>query len=134
LDCPVFNFGPSATTIRIFSKEPEMLNEGLISNDSVALMKSEIVNQIRRLGITTPHDLERTVFKALVGRDREEVDWEIEGNQAGYFTWVKSFDRLIGELIDDGYIRDDEHGNLAPTEAEPRSDYSHIVYPPPSSC
>ena len=33
-----------------------MLNEGLIVNDSTALVKSEIVNQIRRLGATTPVD------------------------------------------------------------------------------
>ena len=82
-----------------------MLNEGLIVDDSAALVKSEIVNQIRRLGPTSPDALERAVFKALVGHDREEVDWDIEDNQAGYYMWVKSFDRLIHELIEDGYER-----------------------------
>jgi hypothetical protein len=107
-----------------------MLNEGLIVNDTTALVKSEIVNQIRRLGPTTPDELERAVFKALVGHDREEVDWEIEDNRAGYYTWVKSFDRLIHELTEDGYIVAKDPGTLEPTEAERISEYSHLVYPP----
>ncbi|MHC4398908.1 MAG: hypothetical protein ACYTG0_04430 [Planctomycetota bacterium] len=106
-----------------------MLNEGLIVNDASALVKSEIVNQIRRLCHTTPDALERAAFKALVGRNLEEVDWEIEDNHAGYYTWVKSFDGLVNELIEDGYIHAEEPGSLAPTEAEPRSEYSHLVYP-----
>ena len=111
-----------------------MLNEGLIINDTTALVKSKIVDQIREIGPTTPDELEQAVFKALVGHDREEVDWEIEGNQAGYFTWVKAFDGLVHELIEDGFIRVTEQGTLAPTEADPISEYSHLVYPPkPSS-
>lgn len=111
-----------------------MLNEGLIVNDTKALAKSEIVNQIRHLGPSTPDQLERAVFKSLVGHDREEVDWDIQDNQAGYFTWLKSFDVLVTELIEDGYILADASGRLVPTEAEPVSEYSHLAYPPaPSS-
>lgn len=110
-----------------------MLNEGLIVNDTTALIKSAIVDQIRRLGPTTADNLERAVFKSLVGHDREEVDWDIEDNQAGYYTWLKSFDRLVHELIEDGYILADEPGTLKPTEAEPVSEYSHLVYPPSQS-
>jgi hypothetical protein len=110
-----------------------MLNEGLILNDTTALVKSAIVNQIRRLGPTTPDDLERAVFKVLVGHDREEVDWDVEDNQAGYFTWLKTFDRLIHELIEDGYIRAEEPSTLVPTEHEAVSEYSHLVYPPAPS-
>ena len=110
-----------------------MLNEGLIVNDTTALVKSEIVSQIRRLGATTPDQLERAVFKAIVGHDRDEVDWEIEDNQAGYYTWVKSFDALVQELLTDGYMVADPSGSLVPTEAEPLSEYSHLVYPPSSS-
>ena len=111
-----------------------MLNESLILNDTSALVKSKIVNQIRHLGPTTPDSLERAVFKALVGQDREEVDWDVEDNQAGYYTWLKSFDRLIHELIEDGYIRAEEPNILAPTEAESVSQYSRLAYPPaPSS-
>jgi len=110
-----------------------MLNEGLIVNDSTALVKSEIVSQIRRLGPTTPDDLERAVFKALVGHDREEVDWENEDNKAGYYTWVKSFDHLLKELIEDGYILAEEPDKLVPTEEETLSEYSHLVYPPAPS-
>jgi hypothetical protein len=110
-----------------------MLNEGLIVNDTTALVKSEIVNQIRRLGATTPDALEQAVFKALVGHGREEVDWEVKDNQAGYYTWVKSFDNLVHELIEDGYIVK-ENDSLVPTPAEQVSEYSHLVYPPaPSS-
>ena len=107
-----------------------MLNKGFIVNDTTALVKSEIVNQIRRLGPTTPDELERAVFRALVGHYREEVDWDLEDNQAGYYTWIKSFDRLIQELIEDGYILTQEPGILVPTEAESVSEYSHLVYPP----
>jgi hypothetical protein len=111
-----------------------MLNEGLIVNDTKALVKSEIVNQIRHLGFTTPDELERAVFKSLVGHERDEVDWDIQDNQAGYYTWLKSFDGLISELIEDGYILAEDSGNLVATEAEPISEYSHVVYPPaPSS-
>jgi hypothetical protein len=109
-----------------------MLNEGLIVNDTKALVKSAIVDQIRRLGPTTPDALERAVFEALVGHKREEVDWDIEDNQAGYYTWVRSFDGLVTELIEDGYIRR-ENDNIAPTDAEPHSEYSFLVYPPQTS-
>jgi hypothetical protein len=107
-----------------------MLNEGLIVNDTKALIRSEIVNQIRRLGPTTPDELERAVFKSLVGHDREDVDWDVEDNQAGYYTWVRSFDQLVNELVEDGYIRTEEPDALVPTETEPVSEYSHLVYPP----
>jgi hypothetical protein len=106
-----------------------MLNEGIIVNDTSALVKSEIVNQIRRLGATTPDDLEQAVFKALVGHGREEVDWDIEDNQAGYYAWIKSFDGFINELIEDGYIRTEEPRTLVATEADPSSGYSLLVYP-----
>jgi hypothetical protein len=97
-------------------------------------MKSEIVNRIRHLGSASPDELERAVFKSLVGHDREEVDWEIQDNQAGYYTWLKSFDGLVSELIEDGYILVGESGNLVATEAELVSEYSHLAYPPaPSS-
>lgn len=111
-----------------------MLNEGLIVNDTTALVKSEMVKQSRRLGPTTPDALERAVFKAITGHEREEVDWDVKDNQAGYYSWIKSFDRLIGELIEDGYIRAEgqEHRQLMPTEAEPQSGYSHLVYPKPA--
>ena len=107
-----------------------MLNEGVIVNDAKALVKSEIVDQIQRLGPTTPVELERAVFKKLVGREREEVDWDIEDNQAGYYTWLKSFDQLITELIEDGYIRDEQVRTLVPIEKDPHGEYSHLVYPP----
>jgi hypothetical protein len=110
-----------------------MLNEGIIVNDSAALLKSEIVNQLHRLGRTTPDELERAVFRALVGHDRDEVDWNIEDNQAGYYTWIRSFDRMIVELVEDGSILGEEAGVLVPTEAEPRTDYSFLVYPPSRS-
>jgi hypothetical protein len=93
-------------------------------------MKSEIVNQVRQLGRTTPDGLERAVFRALVGHDREEVDWEIKDNQAGYYTWVRSFDNLVKELIEDGYILAEEPDTLVATEAEEVSEYSHLAYPP----
>jgi hypothetical protein len=110
-----------------------MLNEGLIVNDTNALVKSEIVNVIRRLGSTTPDVLERAVFKSLVGHSRDEIDWDIEDNQAGYYTWIRSFDGLVQELVEDGYILVQEPNTLVATEGELLSEYSHLVYPPASS-
>ena len=107
-----------------------MLSEGIIVNDTAALVLSEVVNQARRLGPSTPDELERAVFESLVGRTREEVDWDLEDNQAGYYTWLKSFDQLISRLVEDGYLLVDEQHRLVPTEAEPQSEYSHLVYPP----
>jgi len=111
-----------------------MLNEGLIVNDTAALVKSGIVDQIRNLGATTPDDLERAVFKALTGHDRDDVDWDVEGNQAGYYTWLKSFDQMIGELVEDGYIlveetEDTGKRRLVPTVPLPDIEYSHVAYP-----
>ncbi len=59
-----------------------MLNEGLIVNDTAALVKSEIVRRIHQLGPTAPEQLERAVFQALTGHDRADVDWDIEDNHA----------------------------------------------------
>jgi len=108
-----------------------MLNEGIIVNDTAALLRSEIVNQIRRLGPTTPDDLERAVFRSLTGHNREDVDWEIEDNQAGYYSWLRSFDHLVHELVEDGYILVDEEQGLVPTDALPDIQFSHLVYPKP---
>jgi len=107
-----------------------MLNEGLIVNDTTALVKSEIVNQSRRLGLVKPDQLEAAVFQALVGHSRDELDWDIEDNKAVYYTCLKSFDHLICELIEDGYLFREESGNLTPSKAEPLSEYSHLVYAP----
>ena len=106
-----------------------MINEGLIINDTAALLKSEMVKQIRRLRSATPDELERAVFAAIVAHEREDVDWEIEGNQAGYYTWMRSFDQFITELIEDGYIRVEEERGLVATEADPSIEYSHLAYP-----
>jgi hypothetical protein len=82
-----------------------MLNEGTIIEGSKSRIKSEMVHQLRQLGPTTPDQLERRVFTALTGNTREDVDWNFEDNQAGYYTWLRSFDQLIQELSEDGYIK-----------------------------
>lgn len=110
-----------------------MLNEGIVVNDAAVLVKSEIINQIRRLGPTTPDELERVVFASLTGHKREEVDWDIEDNQAGYYTWLKSFDQLIDELVLDDFILVETQGNgservLKPADSLPAVDYSQFVY------
>jgi hypothetical protein len=96
-----------------------------------------MVKQIGHLGPTAPDELERAVFKSLTGHDRDEVDWDVEDNQAGYHMWLKSFDRLVGELVEDGYIvveeLNDGQRRLVPTETLPNFQYSHLVYPPARS-
>ncbi|MHC4473065.1 MAG: hypothetical protein ACYTDY_10000 [Planctomycetota bacterium] len=82
-----------------------MTNEGIIHSDTAAVMKSEMVRQIQKLGQATPEAWERAVFTAVTGHTREDVDWEVEDNQAGYYTWIKTFDRLVHELVDDGFVK-----------------------------
>ena len=113
-----------------------MLNEGIILNDSSALMKSEIVRQIRKLGRATPDELERSVFESLTGGTREDVDWDVEDNKAGYYLWVKTFDGLVTELVEDGHVKtsesDDGGSQLEAAETDPDIEYGHLVYPPKS--
>ena len=109
-----------------------MLNEGIITSDAKSLVKSEMIKQIWSAKQTTPDDWERSVFSSLTGQSREDVDWEFEDNQAGYYTWIKSFDNLIDELIEDGYVRVDEskgEKTLIATEADPMVELSRMAYP-----
>jgi len=109
------------------------LNEGIVSSDAKILMKSVMLQQIARLKQTTPDEWERAVFESLLGYKREDVNWDIEGNQAGYDTWIRSFDQLISELEEDGYVRVVNTGGsrkvLMATERDPIIDFSHFVYP-----
>lgn len=111
-----------------------MLNEGLVTSDAKTLVKSEMIKQLQRLGPTTPERWERAVFETLTGRRREDVDWSVEDNHAGYYTWVKSFDGLIEELIEDGYVRATEGAfphtrTLVPVDVDPAIDYARLAYP-----
>jgi hypothetical protein len=83
-----------------------------------------MIRQIRELGPTTPQIWEKKVFEALTGRKRDEIDWEVNDNQAGYYLWIRSFDELVEELIEDGYVRVNEidasgRRVLAPLQADP---------------
>ena len=109
-----------------------MINEGIIASDTAVAMKSEMIRQLDLLEETTPKEWERAVFEALTGYRREDVDWEVPGSQAAYYMWIKSFDRLIGELIDDGYVHAIDKGRdrkaLRKTEWDPSMDFSQLVY------
>ena len=109
------------------------LNDGPVSSDSKILMKSVMLRQLARLKQTTPDEWERAVFESLLGYKREDVDWDIEGNQAGYCTWIRSFHQLISELEEDGYVRVVGTGEnqrvLMATESDPIIDFSQFVYP-----
>lgn len=109
-----------------------MLNEGIIVNETNTLMKSEMIKQLHILGTTDPENWERAVFESLTGGSREDVDWDIEDNKAGYYTWVKAFDGLIGELTEDGYVSKERVGDgwqLKPVETNDPLSFSHLVYP-----
>jgi hypothetical protein len=114
-----------------------MLNEGIITNGSEALLKSEMVRQLKKLGETTPEEWERATFKAFTGGTRDELDWEVEDNKAGYFLWIKTFDAFIDELVSEGYAvvetaESGERKSIRPGEAEGTGDWSQLVYPPQS--
>jgi hypothetical protein len=112
-----------------------MLNEGILISDTATVLKSEMIKQIRRLKSTTPDQWERSVFWAITGYDRDEIDFEVEENVIAYRTWIRNFDRLIQELVDDNYVRsvaaDDGNGGrmLVPNEMDPAIDFSLLVYP-----
>jgi hypothetical protein len=95
-------------------------------------MKSEMLKQLKSLNETTPDEWERAVFESLTGHRREDVDWDIPDNHAGYYTWIRSFDQLISELEEEGYVRVfDLNGNrkvLKKTDWDPAIDFSQLVY------
>ena len=113
------------------------LHEGFVVSDTKTLMKSEMIRQLALLRETTPDEWERSVFESLTGHKREDVDWDLNDNEAGYYTWIRSFDELITELEEDGYVRVAEaDGNrrvLTATERDPIVDYSQFVYPAASA-
>ena len=110
-----------------------MINEGIIVNDTAANLRTEMLRKIHLLGEVTAHDWERAVFESLTGSSREDVDWDFEDNQAGYFTWLKSFDRFAAELIEDGFVRIFERDGMhlfAATETDPAIDWTPLVSRP----
>lgn len=110
-----------------------MLNEGIVVNNTKTLMKSEIVRQLGRLGSTDPETLGRAVFHGVTGHSVDDVDWTVEDNHAGYYTWIRSFDGLISELEEDGYLTvepgSDGTHTLHAVHTDPAIEYSHQAYP-----
>ena len=88
-----------------------MLNEGIVVNDTKTRIKSEILKQLWTAPFLSPNNLERSVFYALTGATREDVDWDFDDNQAGYFVWLKSFDGLVTELVEEGFVRVERHND-----------------------
>jgi hypothetical protein len=82
-----------------------MANEGVVISSSASELRSQMLTQLERLGTTDADSWEQAVFTELTGASRDDVDWDIEHNQAGYSLWIKAFDRLVQELIDDGFVR-----------------------------
>jgi hypothetical protein len=109
-----------------------MLNEGIVTTDTTTAMKSEMIRQLRKLGRATPDAWERAVFTSLTGQTREDVDWEVEDNQAGYRTWIKAFDELAQELIEDGYGRLEKGAGgervIVAESVDPSVGWSEIAY------
>ncbi len=108
------------------------LNEGIVSIDTKTAMKSEMLRQLALLKQTTPDEWERAVFESLTGSKREDVDWDIPDNHAGYYTWIRSFDQLISELEEDGYVKTESLGHnrriLKATDWDPSIEYSQLVH------
>ena len=109
-----------------------MLNEGILVSDTTTSLKSEMLHKLAVLKQTTPDQWERAVFESVTGHKREDVNWEIPDNQAGYYTWIRTFDRLISELEEDGYVKTVDLGEgrkvLQMTDWEPQIACSELVY------
>ncbi|MHC4472241.1 MAG: hypothetical protein ACYS99_14925 [Planctomycetota bacterium] len=109
-----------------------MINEGAVTGSGTGDLRSVMVRQLERLGTATPDEWERAVFRTLNGHAREDVDWDVEDNQAGYYTWVKSFDGFIKELVEDGFVDFGERDGkpvCLPAEADPPIGWSQAAYP-----
>ena len=99
-----------------------MINEGRIVEDRKARVRSVMVQEIQRLGPTTPNEWQHQTYHVLTGIDPDKLDLSDVETEKTYFTWVRTFDTLIDELIDDGYVTLREHNGewlLVPTEEEP---------------
>jgi hypothetical protein len=97
-------------------------------------MKTEMIRELHELGSTTPLQWQHAVFKRCTGEEFDELDWDFEDNKAGAFLWTKSFDQLIEELVEDGFVREaeDEHTGellIVPVDVDPDIDWSKFVYP-----
>jgi len=110
-----------------------ILNEGVIFTDTSAAMKSEMIRQLDLLKETTPTEWEKAVFESLTGYRRDDVDWDVPGSQAAYYMWIRSFDSLISELKEEGYVNVVEKGAnrkvLRKAEGDPKLEFSQFVYP-----
>lgn len=108
------------------------LNEGIIAGGNKIHVKSEMLRQLAHLKETTPDLWERAVFESLTGYKREDVNWDIPDNHAGYYTWIRSFDQLISELEEDGYVRSvSDNGNrkvLKKTDWDPSILFSKLFH------
>jgi hypothetical protein len=82
-----------------------MRNENIANPGTNAMVKITMMRVLRKLGPTTPKIWEQAVFRALTGHAHDEVDWDFEDNQAGYYLWIKTFDGLVEELVEDGHVR-----------------------------
>ena len=110
------------------------LNEGIVAGDTKVQVKSEMLRQLAKLDETTPDLWERAVFESLTGHKREDVDWNCDDNHAGYYSWIRSFDQLIVELEEDGYVKsvslDGSKKLLKKTDWDPSIEFSELVSPP----
>ena len=111
-----------------------MLNEVIVKPDTRQLMKTEMIRELHELGGATPLRWQHAVFRRCTGEDFTDLDWTYEDNKAGAFLWTKSFDQLIGELVEDGFVceaQDESSGEaiLVPVDVDPDIDWTRFVYP-----
>jgi hypothetical protein len=107
--------------------------EGVIPMDNAAQMRTVMMTELRRIGEGTADAWERAVFEHLTGGAREDVDWDVEDNHAGYATWVRSFDQFAQALVADGFVTvTDAGGTLVfrPTALLAAADGPRLVHVP----
>lgn len=107
-----------------------MHNEGTVTESTRTEILTQMILQLENLERATPDQWERSVFQAVTGGSREDVDWDVEDNHAGYFLWLKSFDELAAELVEDGYVAEqwlDGQRLLIPREPDWSSSFTSGV-------
>jgi hypothetical protein len=109
-----------------------VVNEGIVRPDIRQLMKTEMMRELQELGGATPQRWQEAVFKRITGEEFSELDWDFEHNHAGAFLWTRSFDELIRELVEDGFVRDGESKDstermIVPVDSDPEINWSRFV-------
>ena len=95
-----------------------------IFEETPASLRAQMLHELRLLGEATAPTWERAVFRALTGRQRDDLDWDHGENYLGYIAWLRAFAHSVAELVTEGAVVVEERDGetiLVPLPAGPLS-------------